>query len=152
MSRIEENKLPRAMAGTHGEEEEVVLAEGGDNAQTVEVDGTDRNVLTNERMSRIEEMEQRMSEMLAARAGTEATYCQIKELVKEYEKTLNSAIEISKDNLAYVIVAVKRFLDILENINGDLTMAAQVLYRAIRIGESVQEEAVISGEKFEEAE
>lgn len=91
-------------------------------------------------MSRIEELEQRISEMLAARAGTEATYCQIKELVKEYEKTLNSAIEISKDNLAYVIVAVKRFLDILENINGDLTMAAQVLYRAMEIEATVQEE------------
>lgn len=71
MSRIESNQLPRAMAGTHGDEEKVVLAEGIDNAPTVEVDGTDRNVLTNERMIRIKELEQRISEMLADNADEE---------------------------------------------------------------------------------
>lgn len=91
-------------------------------------------------MSRIEELEQRISEMLAADAGAEETFCQIKDLATEYEKTLNSAIEIRKDNLAYVIVAVKRFLDILESLDEDLTMAAQFFYSAMVIEKSVQEE------------
>lgn len=140
MSRIESNKLPRPMAGTHGDEEEVVLAEGIDNAPTVEVDGTDRNVLTNERMSRIKELEQRISEMLNADAGAEATFCLIKDLAAEYEKTLNRAIEIRKDNLAYVIIAVKYFLGILESLDEDLTIAAQVLFRAMEIEKSLPEE------------
>lgn len=140
MSLIESNKLPRAMAGTHGDEEEVVLAEGVDNAPTVEVDGTDRNVLSNERMSRIKELEQRISEMLNANAGAEETFCQIIDLAAEYEKTLNRAIEIRKDNLAYVIVAVKRFLDSLESLDEDLTMAAQFFYSAMVIEKSAQEE------------
>lgn len=140
MSRIEENKLPRAMAGTHGDEEEVVLAEGGDNAQTVEVDGTDRNVLTNERMTRIKELEQRISEMLDADAGADAVFRQIKDLVKEYEKTLNRAIEIRGDNLAYVIIAVTYFLGILESLDENLTKAAQCFYRAMELEKIVQEE------------
>lgn len=84
-------------------------------------------------MSRIEELEQRISEMLAADAGAEEIFCQIKEVVKEYEKTLNSAIEVRKDNLAYVIIAAKCFLDILESLNEDLTIAAQCIYRAMEI-------------------
>lgn len=91
-------------------------------------------------MSRINELEQRISEMLAADAGADETFCQIKDLVKEYEKALNSAIEIRRDNLAYVIMAVKHFLGILESIDGNLTMAAQFLYRALKIEESMQEE------------
>ena len=91
-------------------------------------------------MSRIKELEQRISEMLAADAGADAVFCQIKDLVKEYEKTLNSSIEIREDNLAYVIIAVKRFLDILESIDEASTIAAQCFYRAIRIEESVIEE------------
>lgn len=140
MSRIESNQLPRDMAGAHGDEEEVVLTEGIDNAPTVEVDGTDRNALINERMSRIKELEQRISEMLAADAAAEATFCLIKDLVKEYEIKLNRAIEIRRDNLAYVIVAVKYFLGILESLDEDLTMAAQFFYSAMVIGKSVQEE------------
>ena len=91
-------------------------------------------------MSRIKELEQRISEMLDADAGADETFCQIKNLVREYEKTLNSAIEIRRDNLAYVIIAVKHFLGNLESLNEDLTLAAQCLYRAMKIEESVQEE------------
>lgn len=91
-------------------------------------------------MSRIEELEQRISEMLAADAGADAVFCQIKDLVKEYEIALNRAIEIRKDNLACVIIAVKHFLGILESLDENLTMAAQCLYRAMEIEESVPEE------------
>lgn len=103
-------------------------------------------------MSRIEELEQRISEMLAANAAAAEVFLQVIDLVKEYEDTFNSAIEIRRDNLAFVIIAVKSFLDILESIDEDLTFAAQCLYRAMETGEVVREEAVISGEKIEEAE
>ena len=56
-------------------------------------------------MSRIEELEQRISEMLAADAGAAEVFFPIIDLVKEYEDTFNSAIEIRRDNLAYVIIA-----------------------------------------------
>ena len=89
-------------------------------------------------MSRIEELELRISEMLAADAGAEETFCPIKDLVKEYEKALNRAIEIRRDNLAYVIIATKYFLGILESLDKNLTFAAQCLYRAFEIDKIVQ--------------
>lgn len=91
-------------------------------------------------MSRITELEQRISEMLAADAGGAEVFFQIIDLVKEYEDTFNSAIEIRRDNLAYVIIAVKRFLDILVSIDEDITLAAQCLYRVMATGKVVREE------------